>query len=130
MVSRAVPKAPSRNEFMAEAVGPPTSGRSRMEEWMESLTVISGLHLVRGRWLVVPHGTLAWTAAQRAETSEFAFDVYDVRTGAKLPEDVPLPPGSRVLMGGRFLHVLVTEPPDPWIVERYRFGEVEGLEEA
>ncbi|MXY31832.1 MAG: hypothetical protein F4179_01825 [Gammaproteobacteria bacterium] len=49
-----------------------------------------------------------------------SLEVYDRHTGARLYEDVPLPDGSRVLAGGRFLYLLLDMHAPPWRIARLR----------
>ena len=49
-----------------------------------------------------------------------SLEVYDRRSGVKLYEDVPLPDGSRVLGGGRFLYLLLDEHSPPWRIAKLR----------
>jgi hypothetical protein len=100
------------------AAGPP---RNALAEWLQSFTVINGIHAVSDRWLVVSHATMdPGTPFPPFGTLEYALDVYDLETNAKVMEDVPVPDGARVLGGGPHLHVLVRQPPGPWTVARYR----------
>lgn len=49
-----------------------------------------------------------------------SLEVYDRHSGVKLYEDVPLPEGSRVLGGGRFLYLLLDEHFPPWRIAKLR----------
>lgn len=49
-----------------------------------------------------------------------SLEVYDRHSGVKLYEDVPLPDGSRVLGGGRFLYLLLDEHFPPWRIAKLR----------
>ncbi len=49
-----------------------------------------------------------------------SLEVYDRHTGTKLYEDVPLPDGSRVLGGGRFLYLLLNMHSPPWRIAKLR----------
>ena len=49
-----------------------------------------------------------------------SLEVYDRHSGVKLYEDVPLPEGSRVLGGGRFLYLLLDEHSPPWRIAKLR----------
>ena len=49
-----------------------------------------------------------------------SLKVYDRHTGTKLYEDVPLPDESRVLGGGRFLHLLLNMHSPPWRIAKLR----------
>ena len=54
------------------------------------------------------------------EVIHTSLEVYDRHTGVKLYEDVPLPEGSRVLGGGRFLYLLLNEHSPPWRIAKLR----------
>jgi len=97
---------------------------NRVREFLESFTVVTGLHVVEGYWLVVVHGIIGSDPPMPPfRTSDRSIDVYDLRSGRKVVEDVPLPLEARVLGGGPFLHVLVAEPPEPWTIARFRVPE-------
>ena len=49
-----------------------------------------------------------------------SLEVYDRHSGTKLYEDVPLPDGSRVLGGGRFLYLLLNMHSPPWRIAKLR----------
>ena len=49
-----------------------------------------------------------------------SLEVYDRHTGTKLYEDVPLPTGSKVLGGGRFLYLLLDRDFPPWRIAKLR----------
>ena len=55
------------------------------------------------------------------EVLHTSLEVYDRGTGTKLYEDVPLPDGSRVLGGGRFLYLLLDMHAPPWRIAKLRF---------
>lgn len=94
---------------------------NRLRDWLDSFTVVTGLHVVEGDWLVVVHGIIGSDPPMPPfRTSDRSIDVYDLRSGRKVVEDVPLPLEARVLGGGPFLHVLVAEPPEPWTIARFR----------
>jgi hypothetical protein len=95
--------------------------RNLLAEWLESFTIISGIHVVADRWLVVVHGRVATDppGPPFVRTDE-VIDVYDFESGEKVMEDISLPENARVLAGGAELHVLVQQPPDPWGIARYR----------
>ena len=50
------------------------------------------------------------------------LDIYDRHTGVKLYEDIPLPAGSKVLGGGRFLYLLLNKDFPPWRIAKLRMG--------
>ena len=54
------------------------------------------------------------------EVLHTSVEVYDRHTGAQLYQDVPLPDGSRVLGGGRFLHLLLNMHSPPWRIAKLR----------
>ena len=74
-----------------------------------------GPHLILTRAQHNPERTLP--PFQIAHTS---LEVYDRHSGVKLYEDVPLPDGSRVLGGGRFLYLLLDEHSPPWRIAKLR----------
>ena len=49
-----------------------------------------------------------------------SLEVYDRHNGTKIYEDVPLPHGSKVLGGGRFLYLLLDKDSPPWRVAKLR----------
>lgn len=78
---------------------------------VDRIDVVSGSHLVmtrrRQRGLVL-------------RGSHDFLEVYDLRNGLKLYEDVPLPEGSRVLGGGRVLYLLLDQDFPPWRIAKLR----------
>ena len=84
-------------------------------------TVISALVTVGGDRLVVVHARLDRGSGQALVHRDYALDVWDLPTRRKIGEDLPLPAGTRVLGGGRFLY-LVDEGP-PWTVRRLEIRE-------
>ena len=54
------------------------------------------------------------------EVLHTSLEVYDRHSGTKLYEDVPLPDGSRVLGGGRFLYLLLNMHSPPWRIAKLR----------
>jgi len=97
---------------------------NRVRDFLESFTVVTGVHVVEERWLVVVHGVMGTDPPMPPfRTYDRYIDVYDLRSGRKVVEDVPLPPESRVLGGGPHLHLLLAEPPDPWTIARFRVPE-------
>lgn len=55
-----------------------------------------------------------------------SLEVYDRHTGIKLFEDVPLPEGSKVLGGGRFLYLLLDMHSPPWRIAKLRLSKDPG----
>lgn len=49
-----------------------------------------------------------------------SLELYDRHSGTKLYEDVPLPEGSKVLGGGRFLYLLLNRDFPPWRIAKLR----------
>ncbi len=97
---------------------------ARVGEWVASFTRITGIHVLEDRWLVVSHGRHSTDMpGPPFPLVETDFDVYDLESGAKVLEEVPLEEGARILSGGTHLHVLVSEPPDPWAIVRWRVVE-------
>ena len=54
------------------------------------------------------------------EVLHISLEVYDRHSGTRLYEDVPLPDGSRVLGGGRFLYLLLDMHSPPWRIAKLR----------
>ena len=54
------------------------------------------------------------------EVLHTSLEVYDRHSGTKLYEDVPLPDGSKVLGGGRFLYLLLNMHSPPWRIAKLR----------
>ncbi len=50
---------------------------------------------------------------------DVSVEAYDRHTGRKLFENVPLPDGSKVLAGGRYLYVLLNPDIPPWRIAKY-----------
>ena len=76
-----------------------------------------GSHLVLTRARFNPERPIS----PNREVLHISIEVYDRHTGIKLYEDVPLPDGSRVLGGGRFLYLLVDMHAPPWRIAKLRF---------
>ena len=93
-------------------------GTPGFTEWLEEATVISKLVPVRTDMLVVAHARLGSEMDQAISTTEYAFDVWDLTNRRKIGEDVPLPVGTSILGGGRFLYLIEEGPP--WRVRRFR----------
>ena len=51
------------------------------------------------------------------------LDIYDRHTGVRLYEHVPLPEGSKVLGGGRFLYLLLNKDFPPWRIAKLRLRD-------
>jgi len=102
------------------------SAMQRQREWLASFDVITGLNVIDDRLLVVTHGFMSSSATGMFERTDTRIDVYDLDTRDKLVEDVPLPRGGRVIGGGQVLHLLVSSPPDHWIIRRLRWAEDPG----
>lgn len=94
---------------------------ARVGEWVASFTRITGIHLVADRWLVVGHGHhTTETPGPPYPLVETDFDVYDLTSGMKVLGEIPLQEGARLVSGGTHLHMLVSEPPEPWAIVRWR----------
>jgi hypothetical protein len=99
-------------------VGP--SAGQKLAHWTAQFTVIGKLVTIQSRFLVVSHARLSSNPRTFLQPSEYAVDLYDLTDGHKVFEDIPLPNGSRVLGGGRFLYVLVSQAPEPWRILEMR----------
>lgn len=93
--------------------------QDRRAKWLGSFDVISNLAVVADTLLIVTHGRIARSEqTTKVWTTDDRLDIYNLAAGQKVAADVPLPSGSRVLAGGRYLHLLISEPPRPWTVIR------------
>jgi hypothetical protein len=101
---------------LGEFSGPGSS--EKLAAWLESFDVIAALTIVDDTMLVVTHGTMMGGPSNRFETVHERIDLYHLPSRAKLISDIPLPQGGRVLGGGRFLYVLIEQPPAPWTILR------------
>ncbi|MEJ2186014.1 MAG: hypothetical protein P8Z36_08760 [Gemmatimonadota bacterium] len=97
----------------------PASGE-KLKHWTAQFTVMGRLATIESRFLVVSHARLSSEPRTFLRPEEYAVDLYDLTDGHKVFEDIPLPSGSRVLGGGRFLYVLVSQAPDPWRIMEVR----------
>jgi hypothetical protein len=103
-----------RGEFAGQG------GAERLAEWLDSFTVVAGLHQIGDSLLAVSHATISQTLTAPFQRSEYALDLYHVGTGQKVYEDVKLPVGTRILSGGDRLFVLISEPPASWRIIHLR----------
>ena len=89
--------------------------------FLASFDEIGRIDVVADSYLVV---TLGYLDPNKPfppfKTLHASLDVYDRHTGAKLHEDVPLPEGSQVLGGGRFLYLLTDREEPPWRIAKLR----------
>lgn len=87
-----------------------------IQQWLNSFDIVERLDVV-GSYLVVTHAT-ARRAREGFEMDHTVIDIYDWgRRGEKVWENVALPEGARVVGGGSYLYVLMSEVP-PWRVSR------------
>ena len=89
----------------------------QMPEFLASFHVIDRIDVVADSYLILTHGQFDRLPGTRRHTS---LDVYNRYTGAKLFEDIPLPEGSRVLGGGRYLYLLLNKDLPPWRIAKLR----------
>lgn len=90
----------------------------RITDWLDSFDVIAALSVVNDTLLVVTHGSMHSSSTSRFETRHQRFDVYHLPRRVRLAEDILLPEHSRILGGGRYLYVLMGEPPQAWTIAR------------
>ena len=92
-----------------------------LADFMASFDVIHRIDVVADSYLVVTLGILDPSRPfPPFRDLHRLVDVYDRHTGAKLYEGVPLPEGSEVLGGGRFLHLLTNGEEPPWRIAKLR----------
>ena len=91
-----------------------------VQRLIESFDLITNMDIVAGDYLVFAVGRLdparPWFPFRELDVS---VEAYDRHTGRKLFENVRLPEGSRVLGGGRYLHVLLNPDIPPWRIAKY-----------
>lgn len=91
--------------------------RKQFEKWRRTFTTVDNVAIYRDSLLVVSHRELD-PEVLAYEDAAYRADVYRIASGRKILEDVPLP--GRLLEGGRHVHLLLSTPPDPWTVGRFR----------
>ena len=110
------PLAPvERGAFIAGA------GAPAAQEWVQAATVMSALVAVGEERLVVVHARLDGGSGMALAHRDYALDVWDLPNRRKIGEDLPLPEGTQVLGGGRFLYLVDDGPP--WTVRRLEIRE-------
>jgi len=92
--------------------------RARIEAWVRTFTVVTGLAAVDGV-LVVQYGRHDPGPNASDRVVRHTADVY-AADGEKLVEGVPL--DRRILAGGSRLYLLESEPPGPWTVSVRRYA--------
>lgn len=100
--------------------GPATQASNPIKRLIESFELVTSLDVVDGDHLVFTVGRLdparPWFPFRELHVW---VEAYDRHTGEKLFENVPLPEGSRVLGGGRYLYVLLNPDFPPWRIAKY-----------
>lgn len=118
---RRVPEIEPGAFAFTSAEGPAVQTGDVMRRLMESYDLVTSMDIVDGDHLVFTVGTpdpaRPWVPIREVDVS---VEAYDRHTGRKLFENVPLPEGSKVLGGGRYLHVLLNPDIPPWRIARYR----------
>jgi len=91
-----------------------------IKELIESFDLVTGMDVVDDDYLVFTVGrhdpTKPWFPFKQLDVS---VEAYNRHTGEKLFENVPLPDGSKVLGGGRYLYVLLDAEIPPWRIAKY-----------
>lgn len=91
-----------------------------IKQLIESFDLVTSMDIVDRDYLVFTVGRLdparPWYPFRQLDVS---VEAYDRHTGRKLFENVPLPEGSKVLGGGRYLYVLLNPDIPPWRVAKY-----------
>lgn len=85
----------------------------RLNSWVKSFSIISGIDVYRNEMVLVTHGGLEWVPQQRFKVHQRTMDIYEP-SGTKVVEDVPVP--GRVLSVGGHVVFLTSEPPGPWLL--------------
>lgn len=117
---RRVPELePGALAFTAEE-GPGAQTGNRIKRLIESFDLVTSMDIVDGNRLVLTVGRLnpakPWFPFEPLDVS---VEAYDRHTGQKLFENVRLPEDSKVLGGGRYLHVLLSPRIPPWRIAKY-----------
>ena len=128
------PSAGSRRvpEIEAGAFAYTTGGAAQtgnpIKQLIESFDLVTSMDIVGGDHLVFTVGRLdparPWYPFRQLDVS---VEAYDRQTGRKLFENVPLPEGSKVLGGGRYLYVLLNPDIPPWRIAKYELLSEWGL---
>ena len=91
-----------------------------IKELIESFDLVTGMDVVDDDYLVLTVGrhdpNQPWFPFKQLDVS---VEAYGRHTGEKLFENVPLPEGSKVLGGGRYLYVLLNPEMPPWRIAKY-----------
>ena len=117
---RRVPELePGALAFTSEE-GPAAQAGNPMKRLIESFDLVTSMDIVDGDHVVFTIGRLdparPWFPFKELDVS---VEAYDRHTGRKLFENVPLPEGSKVLDGGRYLYVLLNPDIPPWRIAKY-----------
>ncbi len=117
---RRIPElAPGAFAFTSEE-GAAIQAGTKMQRLIESFDLVTSMDIVNDDYLVFTLGMLdparPWFPFKPLDAS---VEAYDRHTGKKLFENVPLPEGSKVLGGGRYLYVLLNPDIPPWRIAKY-----------
>ena len=117
---RRVPELEPGALAFTSAEGPAAQAGNPIKRLIESFDLVTSMDIVDGHFLVFTVGKLdearPWYPFRELDVS---VEAYDRHTGRKLFENVPLPEGSKVLGGGRFLYVLLNPDIPPWRIAKY-----------
>lgn len=118
---RRVPEIEAGAFAFTSAEGPGARTGNPIKRLIESFDLVTSMDIVGNGHLVFTVGKLdparPWFPFRELDVT---VEAYDRHTGRKLFENVPLPEGSQVLGGGRYLHVLLNPDIPPWRIARYR----------
>jgi len=112
------PVRPKRGQFVG------LNRDARLDAWVRSFSIISGVDWYRDSLLLVSHGRFDPSPHLRFRVRHEAVDVYDA-DGEKIGEDIPLP--GPILFSGEYVYMLTTEPPAPWTVQVAELVTKDGL---
>ncbi|MXX78679.1 MAG: hypothetical protein F4Z33_06885 [Gemmatimonadales bacterium] len=117
---RRVPELEPGALAFAGGAGAAAQAGTGLKTLIESFDLVTGLDIVDD-YLVFTVGrhdpAKPWFPFKQLDVF---VEAYDRHTGEKLFENVPLPEGSKVLGGGRYLYVLVNPEFPPWRIARYK----------
>lgn len=99
------------------------AGTQKLGEWLNTFTVVAGLHMLSDSLILVSHGRYrtepGMPMPEMFRIHPYAVDVYDL-AGRKLVEDVPLP--GTIIAADSLVYIVDGEPPAVRRLIAYRLG--------
>lgn len=104
-----------------EFTGGVGAGRRKLADYLNTFTVVAGVHILEDSLILVSHGRYraepTMPLPELFRIHPYAFDLYDL-AGRKLAEDVPL--RGTIVAADSLLYVVEGEPPAPRRLVAYR----------